>query len=148
MGAFYQNNVVFSYNNQLYVGSNTQVTVYITGTTSTANIYYDPNLTSSKPNPFIADQNGYFSFYIDDGVYDFQMVYSSGNINLTSSVSQIVIVNPQDYYWITNTSTSSVKLLYPSKGLVLYDTSTQTYYRLQVDQNQIGLVPLGSVLNL
>jgi len=148
MGAFYQNNVVYSFNNQLYVGSNAQVTVYITGTTSTANIYLDPNLTSPKPNPFIADQHGYFNFYIDDGIYDFQMVYSYGNINLTSTVSQVVIVNPQDYYWITNTSTSSVKLLYPSKGLVLYDTSTQTYYQLQVSQNQIGLVPLGSVLNL
>jgi len=148
MGAFYQNNVVYSYNNQLYVGSNAQVTVYIFGTTSTANIYYDPNLTSSKPNPFIADQNGYFSFYIDDGVYDFQMVYSYGNINLTSTVNRVYIVNPRDYFMITNTSPPSVKLLYPSKGLVLYDTSTQTYYQLQVNQNQLGLVPLGSVLNL
>lgn len=53
------------------------VTVYLTGTLTTATLYSDPAGTS-KANPFTASSNAYWSFYIDDGTYDIR--FSGGGI--------------------------------------------------------------------
>jgi parallel beta-helix repeat protein len=46
-----------------------RVTVYVTGTTTTALIYAD-DLGTQKGNPFTADTDGYWYFYADSGRYD------------------------------------------------------------------------------
>jgi hypothetical protein len=45
------------------------VTVYLTGTTNLATIYSD-NAGTVKSNPFTADSNAKYEFYVDNGKYD------------------------------------------------------------------------------
>jgi hypothetical protein len=47
------------------------VTVYLTGTASTATIYADA-ASSSKSNSFTAAADGFYFFYVDNGSYDIQ----------------------------------------------------------------------------
>lgn len=63
------------YSQQSY--PNATVTVYLTGTLTTATLYSDPSGTA-KSNPFTASSNAYWSFYIDSGTYDIR--FSGGGI--------------------------------------------------------------------
>ena len=149
MSYFYKNTVIYSYSGTLYVGGYSVISIYASGTQNLIPIFSDPALSIPTNNPITADQNGSFSFWVDDGSYDMQMVFTSGNINLTSTVPSVPMSNPQNYYQLNNTSTGlNNKYLFSGKGLVVHDTSSNMYYMIQVDNNQLNFVPLGSTLNL
>lgn len=38
-----------------------------------SNIFLDANLTITKPNPFVTDQDGFYQFYAADGVYNIEI---------------------------------------------------------------------------
>lgn len=64
------------------------VTVYLTGTTTVASIYTTSTLTP-KANPFTADSEGYFEFYLYPGTYDIR--FSGTGITTPFTRSGVVI---------------------------------------------------------
>lgn len=51
-----------------------KITVYLTGTTTLAILYADNNTPPTPlPNPFTADEHGWWWFYVADGRYDIQI---------------------------------------------------------------------------
>lgn len=70
------------------------VTVYLTGTTTLASIY--SNSTGSvKSNPFTANSDGYYDFYIKSGRYDIKL--SDGGIVTPFTLSDIKIDDLSPY---------------------------------------------------
>jgi hypothetical protein len=67
--------------------SGASVTVYLAGTATPATLYSDNGVTTST-NPVTTDSNGRFSFYIADGLYDFQ--YSGTAITTWLRTNQLI----------------------------------------------------------
>ncbi len=65
------------------------ITVYIAGTTNKATIYVNES-SVIKNNPFTADEQGRFDFYVDDGDYDIEI---SGGSILTYKLQDITLVD-------------------------------------------------------
>ncbi len=150
MSAHYQNTVFYSYNSQVYCGPYSVVSVYTSGTQNLVPLFSDQGLSSSVPNPITSDQNGYFSFWVDDGVYDLQAVFKSGNVSITSTTLSVPIGNQNNFYQLNETSTvyTSTKYFYNSKGIVFYDPSTGHYYSAELDNSSLGFRDLGTTLSL
>lgn len=64
------------------------ITVYLTGTTTVAQLYTNVSLTA-KSNPFTADSEGYYEFYIAPGTYDIR--FSGTGITTPFTRSGVVI---------------------------------------------------------
>lgn len=149
MSAFYKNTITYSYLSQLYLGSYSQVSIFNNNTTQFASIFLDKDLQTSLNQPLIADNNGNIEFWIDDGIYDFQLVFTQGTVSLTSTIPNQYISDPSQYYQLNNTSTiTSFKYVFSEKGLILHDTSSNLYYKLEIDANQLSFVPIGPTLDL
>ena len=86
------------------------VTVYITGTTTLVNLAVDSSGTP-KSNPFTADTDGYWKFYVPAGRYDVRM-----------SGSGITTPFTRSGYWVSQGGASPVptcdagKMLYYATG--------------------------------
>lgn len=65
------------------------VTVYEAGTETLASIWSDKDGLSIKANPFIADTDSFFYFYVDCGKYDIK--FSGGNIQAPYSWGDVFI---------------------------------------------------------
>jgi len=67
---------------------NATVTVYLSGTTTKATIYSNSGGTV-KANPFTANANGFWHFYVDDGRYDIR--FSGGGIAVPFTWADILV---------------------------------------------------------
>lgn len=65
------------------------VTVYLTGTTTTSSIFSDSSGSIPKSNPFTADSNAFYSFYITDGCYDIK--FSGTGISSPFTISRVCV---------------------------------------------------------
>jgi hypothetical protein len=81
---FKYQDVVQDTNGAIKIGAT--VTVYLTGTTTPADLYEDDSVTS-KTNPVKTDSEGEFSFTILPGTYDLKIVYG----DTTKTYSKVVI---------------------------------------------------------
>lgn len=71
------------------------VTVYVAGTVTPAAIYSDTGITP-KANPFIAGEDGRFSFYAANGRYDLK--FSGAGISPPYTVSDVIAFDPADSF--------------------------------------------------
>lgn len=63
---------------------NTPVTVYISGTTTVANLYSDETRATAAPNPVSTDSYGNLTFYAAPGLYD--LAFTVGGLATTVTV--------------------------------------------------------------
>jgi hypothetical protein len=77
---------------------NCTVTVYLTGTTTLATIYSDASGTL-KANPFTANSDASYNFYVDIGIYDTK--FSGSGISSPFTISGLQIF-PSDFATPTN----------------------------------------------
>lgn len=125
---------------------NATVTVYLTGTLTTATLYSDSSGTA-KTNPFTASSNAYWSFYVDNGIYDIR--FSGGGITTPYTWSAIATSGESFTVPVTGLGAvcdgvtddtvaiqAALSILNPHK-VILPDTHCLTTSQLLIDQHGI-----------